>query len=79
MLDMRRVNHFRYDAKQMFMDSTVEQNVWTPLLSSIVAKASRTGIKDAWEYVNMKEDEGVLPEDVAESLRRLLERYKKWR
>ena len=44
MLDMRRLDYFLYDVKELFVEMGVEENVYNPLLSSLVAKASRSAI-----------------------------------
>ena len=79
MLDIKRIEWFRVDAKDILEPSGMEEKVWTPLLNTIIAKAGRTSIADARDYIKEKVDEKVLPPEVAEQLGRLLERYKKWR
>lgn len=79
MLDMRRLEHFRYDAKNLLERSGVEDRVWTPLLATVIAKASNTNINEAKDYIRAKFDEGVLPEDTARGLSRLLDRFRRMR
>ena len=79
MLDIRRLNYFRYDAKEILEASGVDQKIWVPLLASIVAKAGRSSIKDAQEYLHQMEGEEVLPRKTAEALSRLLDKYKRLR
>ncbi len=79
MLNMRRLDDFRYDATEILEDSPVDKHVWFPMLSSIIAKASRSSIKAAREYVQAKVDENILPPETGDALSRLLERYRKWR
>ena len=79
MLDMGRVVHFRYDARQVLRRTSMEQKVWQPFLSTLIAKASRSSIKEGREYIQQKEEEGIITNDTAESLSRLLNRYRKWR
>lgn len=79
MLDIRRLNYFRYDAKEILETSGVDQKVWAPLLASIVAKAGRSSIKDAQEYLHQMDEEKVLPKKTAEDLIRLLDKYKRFR
>ena len=79
MLNMRRLDDFKYDATEILRSSPVDEHVWFSMLSSIVAKASRSSIKDAQDFIIQKRDEKVLPPETAEALHRLLERYRKWR
>ena len=76
---MRRLNYFRYDAKEIFFSTNLDEKVWTPILASIVSKASRTNIKEANDYIYKLESEEVLTREIADALVGLLGRYKKWR
>jgi hypothetical protein len=79
MLDLGRLDYFLYDAKQIFFEMGVEENVWSPLLSSIVAKASRKSIQDAGDFIKQKVKDGDLPADAEKPLLRLLNKYTKMR
>jgi len=79
MLDLSRIDHFRYFAREMFEDSDIDPRVWNPLLASLIAKASTAGIPDARQYVKEREEEGILTERMANNLYRLLDRNKRWR
>lgn len=79
MLDLRKINVFRYDAREIFSTSGLDEKVWNPLLASIVTKASRLSIKDANEYIHKLEKEEVLTKETSKALIRLLDRYKRWR
>jgi hypothetical protein len=78
-LDLRKLNYFNFDAKEILNSTDIEQKVWSPLLASIVTKASRLSIKDAKEYIYKLEQEEVLDVDTAKALSNLLDRYKRWR
>lgn len=79
MLDMKKVERFRYYAKEMLGESGLDEKVWTPILGTIVAKATTKGIMDAHEYLQTQEDAGVLTPDLVRDLHRLLDRNKRWR
>ena len=78
-LNLRKLEYFRYEAKEIFLATDLEEKVWNPLLASIVTKASRMSIKDADDYINKLEEDDVLSIETAKSLIYLLERYKRWR
>ena len=78
-LDLRKLNYFRYDAKEVFCSSNMDERTWNPLCASIVTKASRLGIKDANEYINNLEEEKVITNKIAKELIQLLDKYKRWR
>lgn len=79
MLDVRKVNAFRYDAREIFYSTGLDEKVWNPLLASIITKASRLSIKDANDYLHKLEKEEVLEKETIKTLIRLLDRYKRWR
>lgn len=78
-LDLRKLNYFKYDAKEVFNSTDMEQKVWNPLFASIVTKASRIGINDAKDYIRKLEKEEILSKDTAGALMHLLDKYKRWR
>jgi hypothetical protein len=78
-LDLRKVNYFRYDAKEIFDSTKIDQKIWNPLVASIVTKASRLSIKESKEYIQKLEMEEVLDKDTAKALSQLLDKYKRWR
>jgi hypothetical protein len=79
MLDMRKLSYFRYDVKEIFNSTEIEQKVWNPMLASIVTKASRLSIEEANVYIHELEDEGILGKETAKAISQLLDRYKRWR
>jgi hypothetical protein len=78
-LDLRKVNYFKYDAQEIFDTTKLDEKLWNSLIASIVAKASRVGIKEAKEYIRKMEDEDVLPNEIGKELNYLLDKYKRWR
>ena len=79
MLDRRRLPYFLYDIKELFYDLKIEENVWAPFLSSIVAKASRISIKAAEEFVLQKIADGSIPKEAENPLLNLLDKYGRMR
>jgi len=79
MLDLRKVNAFRFDAREILNSTGLEEKVWNSLLASIITKASRLSIKDANDYIQKLENEEVLTKDTSKALKRLLDRYKRCR
>ena len=78
-LDLRRLSYFRYDVKEIFNSTNIEDKVWNPLSASIVTKASRLSIKDAKEYILKLEMEETLSKETANELIHLLDKYKRFR
>ncbi len=78
-LSTRRIGPFRYDLREILEKSTLDPSVQSSFLASLIAKASRTSIKDskiyAREFVN---EEGLTEEDYSRIIS-LLDRYSKYR
>jgi hypothetical protein len=79
MLDMGRMNSFLYYAQQIIKEMGEEDGTWNSILASIVAKASRMGIKEAQEYIVLTVKNGRLPKETEQPLIELLNRYSKMR
>ena len=78
-LDVRKLEYFNYNAREILNSTEVDERVWRPLLASIVTKARRLGIEDAMEYIHKQGDEDVLSKETVKALTRLLDNYKRWR
>ena len=79
MLDRRRLPYFLYDMKEVLRSLKLEETIWAPLLSSIVAKASRISIKEAADFIVQKVADGTLPKEAEDPLLDLLGRYGRMR
>lgn len=79
MLSTRRVGPFKYDLKEILEKSSLEPSVQSSFLASLIAKASRTSIKDAKLYAKDFVSEEGLTEEEFSRISRLLDRYSKYR
>jgi len=79
MLDMGRVTTFLYYAEEIARELKIEENVWNPIISTVVAKASRMGIEEAAAFLGEKVKSGELPKESEGPLKQLLERYSRMR
>ena len=79
MLDRRRLPYFLYDMREVFRELKIEETIWAPLLSSIIAKASRISIKEAEDFLLQKITDGTLPKEAEKPLMDLLGRYGRMR
>ena len=79
MLDIKKVNYFRYAVTEIFNSTDIDTKIWNPILASIVTKASRLSIKEAKDYIHELENEQILDKETAKVLSQLLEKYKSWR
>lgn len=69
-LDLRKVNEFKWELNMILRD-VPEEYVGT-LRGTIIAKATKIGIREAKDYVVFKMEEGVIDEVVMRRILRLL-------
>ncbi|MDD1772450.1 MAG: hypothetical protein LUQ09_05965 [Methanomassiliicoccales archaeon] len=78
MLNQRRMNEFRYDVRELFVENQMDPDLATTFLASIMAKASRASIRDAKDFVRDQEDAAIITKQVADGICYLLDRYTKY-
>ncbi len=79
MLSNRRIGPFKYDMKEILEKSAMDPSVQNSFLASLIAKASRTSIKDAKIYAKDFISAEGLTEEEYSRVSRLLDRYSKYR
>lgn len=77
MLDMRRERYFRFDLKDL-LETTTNQGNKELIAATIINKASRIGMGEAHEYVDRICGDS-LETELADKVKRLLDRYTKYR
>lgn len=76
-LNMRRIDDFKYDLDQL-INELDEKNA-AQVKGMIYAKATKQSVRDAKNYINEKEEEGIIPSEIAKKLNRLLSRFSTYR
>ena len=66
---------FRFDARAILDNSSVAEEHRSNIFGQIWAKGERIGIDSAIEYVSLKQQEGILTEDVSNELVVLIKSY----
>ena len=79
MLNMRKVNYFRYDVREIVANSQMDEAVGPSFIAQVIAKASRVSIKDAKMYVRDFQERGECSKNVSDNICNLLDRYTKYR
>ena len=74
-LDRRKYLEYKYAARELLENDAISEEHRSNILGQIWAKGERSGIDDALEFINQKEAELIIPEDVAEEFRRMVKRY----
>jgi hypothetical protein len=75
-LNRRKYMDFKVDLREIMEEENVPDEHRANVLGSTWAKGERSGIDAALEYVNEKEDEGVLSESAANRIRTVLKSYR---
>ena len=78
-LNRRKYMDFKVDLREIMEEEKVPDEHRANVLGSTWAKGERSGIGAALEYVNEKEDEGILSEAAANRIRSVLKSYRKER
>lgn len=79
MLNLHRINPFRYDMREIMGYSEMDESTTPSFIASVVAKASRVSTKEAKEYIREFEVKGDISKRDADDICRLLDRYSKYR
>ena len=74
-LNRRKQLEFRFDARAILDNSSVAEEHRSNIFGQIWAKGERIGIDSAIEYVSLKQQEGILTEDVSNELVVLIKSY----
>ena len=74
-LDRRKYLEYKYEARELLEDDSISEEHRSNILGQIWAKGERSGVDDAVEFINQKEAELIIPENVADEFRRMVKRY----
>ncbi|MGD1061184.1 MAG: hypothetical protein ABR879_06980 [Methanomassiliicoccales archaeon] len=79
MLNLRRMEVFRYDVRALLADFKVDEALASTVIANVIAKASRVSVSDAKEYVKEIETRGGYGKEVSQELCQLLDKYTLYR
>ena len=74
-LDRRKYLEYKYAARELLENDSVSEEHRSNVLGQIWAKGERSGVDDAIAFINQKEAEMIIPEEVAEEFRKMVKRY----
>jgi len=74
-LDRRKMLEYKYAAKDLLDNDLVKEEHRSNIVGQIWAKGERTSAESALEFIKQKQDELIIPEDVAQELASLVKRY----
>ena len=74
-LDRRKMLEYKYAAKDLLDNEMIKEEHRSNILGQIWAKGERISAEAAVEFINQKENELIIPSDVASELKTLVKRY----
>ncbi|MFQ6137138.1 MAG: hypothetical protein ACE5PM_08170 [Candidatus Hydrothermarchaeales archaeon] len=74
MLDMGRIESFRWNLKNLLDDLPDPQDKGA-IFANICTKSTNIGIKEAKEYILHKKEDGAIDENTSNELLRLLDKF----
>jgi hypothetical protein len=78
MLNLRRINEFKYDLRDAMNNKEMDPTLMQSFLANIIAKASRSSIVEAKQYVRESQTNGVISKDLSDNICYVLDRYTKF-
>jgi len=74
-LDRRKYLEYKYVARELLDNEAISEEHRSNVLGQIWAKGERIGVSEAIEFITQKEEELILPADVADEFRKIVKRY----
>tara|TARA_B100000683_G_scaffold277728_1_gene338380 strand:+ start:13641 stop:14492 length:852 start_codon:yes stop_codon:yes gene_type:complete len=74
-LDRRKYLEYKYAARELLENDAISEEHRSNILGQIWAKGERSGVDEAVEFINQKEAELIIPEEVADEFRKMVKRY----
>ena len=74
-LDRRKYLEYKYAARELLENDAIGEEHRSNILGQIWAKGERLSAAEAIEFINQKEAELIIPEDVADEFRRMVKKY----
>lgn len=74
-LDRRKYLEYKYAARELLDNDSISEEHRSNILGQIWAKGERSGVDEAVEFINQKEAELIIPEEVADEFRKMVKRY----
>ena len=66
---------YKYAARELLENDSVSEEHRSNILGQIWAKGERSGVDEAIEFINQKEEEQIIPEEIAEEFKKMVKRY----
>ena len=74
-LDRRKYLEYKYVVRDLLDEDNISEEHRSNLLGQIWAKGERIGVEESIAFIDQKVMENIIPESIAENLRRLVKKY----
>ncbi|MDP6869739.1 MAG: hypothetical protein QGI21_03080 [Candidatus Poseidoniaceae archaeon] len=74
-LDRRKYLEYKYVARELLDNDSISEEHRSNVLGQVWAKGERIGVESALEFIIQKEEELILPTEVADEFRKLVKKY----
>ncbi len=74
-LDRRKYLEYKYVARDLLDNESISEEHRSNVLGQIWAKGERIGVESALEFIGQKEEELIIPNEIAEEFRKLVKKY----
>lgn len=74
-LDRRKYLEYKYVARDILDNDSINEEHRSNILGQIWAKGERTGVEDAIAFIDQKEKELILPKEIADEFKSIIRKY----
>ena len=74
-LDRRKYLEYKYEVRDILDDERILEEHRSNILGQVWAKGERIGVSDSVEFIDSKVEELILPEDCAEQIKKLINKF----
>ena len=74
-LDRRKYLEYKYVAREILDNDSINEEHRSNILGQIWAKGERTGVEDAIAFIEQKENEQILPKEIADEFKNIIRKY----
>lgn len=74
-LDRRKYLEYKYVAREILDNDSINEEHRSNILGQIWAKGERTGVEDAISFIEQKENEQILPKEIADEFKSIIRKY----
>ena len=74
-LDRRKYLEYKYVPREILDNDSISEEHRSNILGQIWAKGERTGVEDAIAFIEQKENEQILPKEIADEFKSIIRKY----